>query len=139
MTTWEIIREFGLPIATGVAGWLVGRPKEKAEIDATNVDNAKKLYDEWQGIADREKLRSTEHENTISELRGVISALEGTVSALNMAIESLNTDNHACKSALSKIANERDILQQEVIKLREILERKENEKDNTIDINLHPN
>lgn len=138
MTTWEVIREFGLPVATGVAGWFVGRPKEKAEIDTTNVDNAKKLYDEWEGIADREKIRNQEHENTIAELRGVISALEGTVKALNIAIDSLNTDNHACKSALSKIMAERDILQQEVIKLREILERKENEKTDTSNTNnLH--
>lgn len=138
MDILEILKDYGLPIATGVGGWWAGRPREKAEIDTTNVDNAKKLYDEWEGIADRERQRSKEHENTISELRGVISTLEGTVSALNLAIESLKSDNHSCKVALNKIMVERDILQNEVIKLREILERKEHETstDLNLDINL---
>lgn len=128
--------------AAGIAGWIAGRPKEQAEIDTTNLDNAKKLYQEYKDLADREKARGMEHEKTIGDLRSVISTLEDTVSALNSAIDSLKTDNHACKSALSKIMAERDILQNEVEKLREILERKESNEINEVgDINdpLHLN
>ncbi|AIM37363.1 hypothetical protein KO02_12170 [Sphingobacterium sp. ML3W] len=139
MEILDVLERFGLPVGSFVGGWLAGRPKQKADIDTTNVDNAKKLFDEYKDLADREKQRGTEHEKTIGDLRSVISTLEDTVSALNGAIDSLKTDNHACKSALKRIRDERDILQNEVVKLREILERKQNEKTDIIIDNLHPN
>lgn len=128
MEAWEIVRDFGLPVLTGVAGWWAGRPKEKADIDTTNVENAKKLFDEYKHLVEMQKLRGQEHENTIAELRGVISTLEGTVNALNDTIDNLKSDNHSCKRALTDIMHERDILLQEVEKLKVLLERKEDEK-----------
>jgi chromosome segregation ATPase len=139
MDIWEAIKDYGLPIVTGVAGWWAGKPKVKAEIDTTNVDNAKKLYDEYKELVEIQKSHNLEKENTIAELRGVISMLEETIGKLNDTIEELKEDNHSCKKALKAITEERNKLQQEVEKLKTLLEGKYEEDIDTINDNLHLN
>lgn len=129
----EILKDWGLPIATGIGGWLAGKPREKVDIDTIKLDNTAKLMDRWKEIADNEKNRALEHEKTITDLRSVISSLEDTVSSLNTAIDNLRNDNHSCKSALKKIEAQRDLLQKEVEKLEVIIKRKEHEN---IDIGI---
>lgn len=147
MDLLEIFKDYGLPVVTGIAGWWAGRPKEKAEIDTTNVDNAKKLYDEYKELVELQKAQNLEKENTIAELRGVISTLEDTIGRLNDTIEELKEDNYSCKKALKAIMEERDKLQKEVEKLKELLASEGNEKvsegnekvDTTITDGLHLN
>lgn len=127
MDVLEILEKFGAPLITGVGGYLMGKPKAKADIDTINIDNTAKLMDRWKEIADNEKQRGQEHEKTITDLRDVISSLEGTISSLNIAIDSLSNDNNSYKIALEKIVNERDLLQKEVVKLEEIIKRKKDE------------
>ncbi len=82
----ELLREFVLPIITtfvgALVGWLFGRPKEKAELQTSeldNVDKAVKIYREMiedlgekyaQAISDLEKAnkRIKELESSVEEL-----------------------------------------------------------------------
>lgn len=139
MDLLDILKDYGLPVVTGIAGWWAGKPKEKAEIDTTNVDNAKKLYDEYKELVELQKAQNLEKENTIAELRGVISTLEDTIGRLNDTIEELKEDNHSCKKALKAITEERNKLQKEVEKLKALLEGQENEKIDNISDSLHLN
>lgn len=82
----ELLREFLLPIITtfvgALVGWFFGRPKEKAELQTSeldNVDKAVKIYREM--IEDLgEQLRKAIAE--LNEAKTTIRDLEGTVEKL---------------------------------------------------------
>lgn len=114
MTTWDLIREVGLPLATGIAGWWAGRPKEKVELEATSVDNAGKVIDKWEGYADR-------LEKNIEQLRSIIEEL-------NDALKLANDEKVACGKALLKLQTEYDELSQLYNEMLKEFERIKNEK-----------
>lgn len=139
MTVWEILREFLVPVGTGVAGYFVGKPRMRAEIDSTNIENSKQLFAEYKELVEMRKMQGLEHENTISELRSVISTLEDTISRLNDTIDDLKDDNYSCKKALKAIMEERDNLQKEVEKLKVLLKFEENEGLSALDGDIQLN
>lgn len=92
----EILKDFGVPVCTGIAGWLVGRPREKADIEAVQVDNAGKVIDKWSGYSER-------LERNIEQLSGIIDDLRD---ALTMAKD----EKLACKRSLELLQIEYDKL-----------------------------
>lgn len=96
MEITEILEKFGIPVATGVAGWWAGRPKTKVEIEATNIDSAGKVIDKWAGYTER-------LESNIGKLSDIIDDLKD-------ALQLARDENLACKSSLLKLQVEYDSL-----------------------------
>ncbi|MGE8423522.1 MAG: hypothetical protein ACN6PI_11880 [Sphingobacterium siyangense] len=53
MELLEILEKLIIPLVTAVGGYFVGRPKQQAEVEATNVENAGKVIEKWEGYANR--------------------------------------------------------------------------------------
>ncbi|UIR56348.1 hypothetical protein LZQ00_00635 [Sphingobacterium sp. SRCM116780] len=96
MELLDLLERFGAPIITGIGGYFVGRPKQQAEVEATNVENAGKVIDKWEGYADR-------LEKNIEQLRSVIGDL-------NDALKLANDEKIACAKTLAKLEAEYDDL-----------------------------
>lgn len=96
MEILNALKDFGIPVATAIAGWLAGRPKEKVDIEAAQVDNAGKVIDKWSGYSER-------LEKNIEQLSGIIDDLR---EALNMAKD----EKLACKRSLEMLQIEYDKL-----------------------------
>ncbi|GEM64579.1 hypothetical protein SF1_25610 [Sphingobacterium faecium NBRC 15299] len=96
MELLELVERFGTPVITGIIGYFVGRPKQQAEVEATNVENAGKVIDKWAGYADR-------LEKNIEQLRAVIEDL-------NDALRIANDEHIACAKTLAKLQAEYDDL-----------------------------
>ena len=96
MEITEILEKFGIPIATGVAGWWAGRPKTKVEIEATNIDSAGKVIDKWAGYTER--------------LESNIGKLSDIIDDLKEALQLARDESLACKSSLLRLQNEYDSL-----------------------------
>ena len=124
MEVLDLVRDFGFPMVTGVAGWWAGRPKAKVEVEATSVDNAGKVIDKWEGYADR-------LEKNIEQLRAVIEEL-------NDALKLANDDKVACGKSLLKLQLEYDELMQLYHEMQKELDRVKNEKFINTDTNLQP-
>lgn len=92
MELLELVERFGTPVITGIIGYFVGRPKQQAEVEATNVENAGKVIDKWAGYADR-------LEKNIEQLRAVIEDL-------NDALRIANDEHIACAKTLAKLQAE---------------------------------
>lgn len=138
----DLLREFGIPIATGVIGYISGKPKEKADISTINVDNSGKLMDRWRQIADNEKQRAEDLEETISELKATISEFKVTITSLNSVILNMSDDNTACKYNLLQLQAEYDKLKIICNDLQLQLNKlKANENETSLDLNddLHLN
>lgn len=96
MEILDILKDFGIPVGTGLIGYFTGRPREKADIEGVQVDNAGKVIDKWSGYSER-------LERNIEQLSGVIDDLRD---ALTMAKD----EQLACKKSLDKLQNEYDKL-----------------------------
>ncbi|MGA6116857.1 hypothetical protein [Sphingobacterium anhuiense] len=115
----ELLERFGAPLITGICGYLVGRPKQKAEVEATNVENAGKVIDKWASYADH-------LEKNIEQLRAAIEEL-------NEALELVNDEKAFCAKTLTKLQIEYDDLKKLCNELQIELRRMKNEKNIKID------
>jgi predicted nuclease with TOPRIM domain len=118
MELLELVERFGTPLITGIVGYLVGRPKQKAEVEATNVENAGKVIDKWVSYADR-------LEKNVEQLRAAIAEL-------NEALEMVNEEKAACAKTLAKLQIEYDNLKKLYDEVQLELRRIKNEKNNRI-------
>lgn len=119
MDLLELLERFGTPIITGIIGYFVGRPKQQAEVEATNVENAGKVIDKWAGYADR-------LEKNIEQLRAVIEDL-------NDALQLVNDEKIACAKTLAKLQAEYDDLMKLFNELQIELRKIKNEDSNRND------
>ncbi len=122
MELLELVERFGTPVITGIIGYFVGRPKQQAEVEATNVENAGKVIDKWAGYADR-------LEKNIEQLRAVIEDL-------NDALRIANDEHIACAKTLAKLQAEYDDLMKLFNELQIELKKIKNE-DNSSRVRSH--
>ena len=134
----QFVQEYVLPnlwgalvgVVASLWMWFKGRPKEKIEKDGGIVENAKKVLEMSEDIAER-------LEKQLLASDGVISALR---EKLQIAIESENACKKALKAIKQEYANfqvlfndqkiELDALREECKRLRLAIENKENEDNN---------
>jgi len=119
MELLELLERFGAPLITGIVGYFVGRPKQQAEVEATNVENAGKVIDKWAGYADR-------LEKNIEQLRAVIEDL-------NDALQLANDEKITCAKTLAKLQVEFDDLMKLYTELQGELKKIKNEENNRND------
>lgn len=119
MELLELVERFGTPVITGIIGYFVGRPKQQAEVEATNVENAGKVIDKWAGYADR-------LEKNIEQLRAVIEDL-------NDALQLANDDKITCAKTLAKLQAEYDDLMKLFNELKIELKKIKNENSSRND------
>ncbi|MEN5084836.1 hypothetical protein ABE426_00020 [Sphingobacterium faecium] len=119
MELLELVERFGTPVITGIIGYFVGRPKQQAEVEATNVENAGKVIDKWAGYADR-------LEKNIEQLRAVIEDL-------NDALRIANDEHIACAKTLAKLQAEYDDLMKLFNELQIELKKIKNEDNSRND------
>ena len=119
MEPLELVERFGTPVITGIIGYFVGRPKQQAEVEATNVENAGKVIDKWAVYADR-------LEKNIEQLRAVIEDL-------NDALRIANDEHIACAKTLAKLQAEYDDLMKLFNELQIELKKIKNEDNSRND------
>lgn len=119
MELLELVERFGTPVITGIIGYFVGRPKQQAEVEATNVENAGKVIDKWAGYADR-------LEKNIEQVRAVIEDL-------NDALRIANDEHIACAKTLAKLQAEYDDLMKLFNELQIELKKIKNEDNSRND------
>ncbi|MGJ1324755.1 hypothetical protein ACR780_18920 [Sphingobacterium faecium] len=119
MELLELVERFGTPVITGIIGYFVGRPKQQAEVEATNVENAGKVIDKWAGYADR-------LEKNIEQLRAVIEDL-------NDALRIANDEHISCAKTLAKLQAEYDDLMKLFNELQIELKKIKNEDNSRND------
>ena len=119
MELLEILEKLIVPVVTAVGGYLVGRPKQQAEVEATNVDNAGKVIDKWESYANR-------LEKEITQLRAVIADL-------NAGLKLANEERMACSKTLAALQVKYDDLMTLYNELQIELKRIKNEKYISID------
>lgn len=117
----EILEKLIIPVVTAIGGYLVGRPKQQAEVEATNVENAGKVIDKWEGYANR-------LEKDIEHLRAIIEDL-------NEGLKLAHEDRIACSKTLTELQVKYDDLMKLYNELQIELKRVKNEKYNPIDRN----
>lgn len=96
MELLEVLEKLIIPVATALAGYFVGRPKQQAEVEATNVENAGKVIEKWEGYANR-------LEKDIEQLRAIIEDL-------NEGLRLANDDRVACTKTLADLQGKYDDL-----------------------------
>lgn len=121
MELLEIFEKLLIPIVTAIGGYFVGRPKQQAEVEATNVENAGKVIDKWEAYANR-------LEKDIEHLRAIIEDL-------NEGLQLANEDRVACSKTLAELQLKYDDLMKLYNELQIELKRVKNEKYNSIDRN----
>ena len=121
MEILEILEKLIVPIATAIGGYLVGRPKQQAEVEATNVENAGKVIDKWEAYANR-------LEKDIEHLRAIIEDL-------NEGLKLANDDRMACSRTLAELQVKYDDLMKLYNELQIELKKVKNEKYIAIDHN----
>jgi len=121
MELLEILEKLIIPIVTAIGGYFVGRPKQQAEVEATNVENAGKVIDKWEGYANR-------LEKDIEHLRAIIEDL-------NEGLKLANEDRIACSKTLAELQTKYDDLMKLYNELQIELKRAKNEKYISIDRN----
>jgi len=89
MELLDILGKLNIPVVTGIGGYFVGRPKQEAEVEATNVENAGKVIDKWAAYAER-------LEKNIEQL-GIV------IEDLNDALQLANNERLACEKTLAKL------------------------------------
>lgn len=115
MDLQDIIKTIVIPLFSGIAGYFVGKPREKAEIEGVAVRSASDVIDKWGGYADR-------LENNIEQLSKVIDDLR---EALKLAKD----EKLACQKSLEKLQKEYEELLNLYNALSVELERMRSEKD----------
>ncbi|WP_433863075.1 hypothetical protein [Sphingobacterium thalpophilum] len=121
MELLEILEKLIVPLVTAIAGYLVGRPKQRAEVEATNVDNAGKVIDKWESYASR-------LEKDIEHLRAIIEDL-------NAGLKLANEERIACSKTLTALQVKYDDLMKLYSELQIELKKVKNEKCISIDRN----
>lgn len=114
MELLEILEKLIVPLVTAIAGYLVGRPKQRAEVEATNVDNAGKVIDKWESYASR-------LEKDIEHLRAIIEDL-------NAGLKLANEERIACSKTLAALQVKYDDLMKLYSELQIELKKVKNEK-----------
>jgi len=89
MELLDILGKLIIPVVTGIGGYFVGRPKQEAEVEATNVENAGKVIDKWAAYAER--------------LEKKIEQLGIVIEDLNDALQLANNERLACEKTLAKL------------------------------------
>ncbi|OJZ15059.1 hypothetical protein [Sphingobacterium sp. 40-24] len=117
MELLEILEKLIIPVATAVGGYLVGRPKQQAEVEATNVENAGKVIEKWEGYANR-------LEKDIEHLRTIIEDL-------NEGLHLANDERMSCAKTLADLQVKYDDLMKLYNRLQIELKRVKNEKYTT--------
>ncbi|MDM1294462.1 hypothetical protein HX021_09175 [Sphingobacterium sp. N143] len=121
MELLEILEKLVVPIVTAIVGYLVGRPKQQAEVEATNVENAGKVMDKWEAYANR-------LEKDIEQLRTIIEDL-------NEGLRLANDERMACARTLADLQAKYDDLMKLYHALQIELKKVKNEKYMPIDPN----
>ncbi|MGJ1417252.1 hypothetical protein ACR784_08285 [Sphingobacterium multivorum] len=89
MELLEILEKLIIPVVTAVGGYFVGKPKQQAEVEATNVENAGKVIEKWEGYANR-------LEKDIEQLRTIIEDL-------NEGLRLANDERTSCAKTLADL------------------------------------
>ncbi|WP_293904646.1 MULTISPECIES: hypothetical protein [unclassified Sphingobacterium] len=121
MELLEILEKLIIPVVTAVGGYLVGKPKQQAEVEATNVENAGKVIEKWEGYANR-------LEKDIEQLRAIIEDL-------NEGLRLANDERIACTKTLGDLQAKYDDLMKLYNRLQIELKQIKNEKYTTDDLN----
>ncbi len=108
-------------MVTAVGGYLVGKPKQQAEVEATNVENAGKVIEKWEGYANR-------LEKDIEQLRAIIEDL-------NEGLRLANDERITCTKTLGDLQAKYDDLMKLYNRLQIELRHIKNEKYTTDDRN----
>ncbi len=119
MELLEILEKLIIPVVTAVGGYLVGKPKQQAEVEATNVENAGKVIEKWEGYANR-------LEKNIEQLRTIIEDL-------NEGLRLANDERITCTKTLADLQVKYDDLMKLYNRLQIELRRIKNEKYTTDD------
>ena len=119
MELLEILEKLIIPLVTAVGGYLVGKPKQQAEVEATNVENAGKVIEKWEGYANR-------LEKDIEQLRTIIEDL-------NEGLRLANDERITCMKTLADLQVKYDDLMKLYNRLQIELRRIKNEKYTTHD------
>jgi len=96
MDLLEILEKLIIPVATAVGGYFVGKPKEQAQVEATNVENAGKEIEKWEGYSNR--------------LAKDIEQLRAIIEDLNEALRLANDERMACIRTLADLQKKYDDL-----------------------------
>ena len=121
MELLEILEKLIIPVVTAVGGYLVGKPKQQAEVEATNVENAGKVIEKWEGYANR-------LEKDIEQLRAIIEDL-------NEGLRLANDERITCTKTLGDLQVKYDDLMKLYNRLQIELRHIKNEKYTTDDRN----
>jgi len=121
MELLEILEKLIIPVVTAVGGYLVGKPKQQAEVEATNVENAGKVIEKWEGYANR-------LEKDIEQLRAIIEDL-------NEGLRLANDERITCTKTLGDLQAKYDDLMKLYNRLQIELRHIKNEKYTTDDRN----
>jgi hypothetical protein len=119
MELLEILEKLIIPVVTAVGGYLVGKPKQQAEVEATNVENAGKVIEKWEGYANR-------LEKDIEQLRAIIEDL-------NEGLRLTNDERVTCAKTLGDLQAKYDDLMKLYNRLQIELRHIKNEKYTTDD------
>ncbi|MGJ1239099.1 hypothetical protein ACLCDV_05725 [Sphingobacterium sp. Lzh-3] len=121
MELLEILEKLIIPVVTAIGGYLVGKPKQQAEVEATNVENAGKVIEKWEGYSNR--------------LAKDIEQQRGVIEDLNEALHLANDERIACLKTSTDLQVKFDDLMKLYNRLQIELKRIQNEKCTTGDRN----
>lgn len=133
MTIWEILREFGLPVGTGVVGYFAGKPKRKIELDGGQVENANKVLAMYENIAERLQGQLNKSDEVISSLKDTIVALRDREETCKKTLEELQKEYDRLVSTCDQQHKELTRLRKDIATLKELI----NENTNTTSDSLH--
>ncbi|MCY4781741.1 hypothetical protein ORI89_18995 [Sphingobacterium sp. UT-1RO-CII-1] len=137
MEILEILKDYGLPVATGLAGWWAGRPREKADIDSTNIDSAKKVLEMSEDIAERLQAQLVKSDEVIEALKEKFKIELEQGNTCRKALKKVQEELSEWKSIAERQNIELEALRTEIRELRKIIE--EHEKANSSTRNMHAN
>lgn len=124
MTIWEILREFGLPVGTGVVGYIAGKPKRKVELDSGQVENANKVLAMYENIAERLQGQLNKSDEVISSLKDTIVALRDREEACKKTLRELQKEYDRLVKTCDQQHRELTQLRKDISKLKEIVNEK---------------
>lgn len=124
MTIWEILREFGLPVGTGVVGYIAGKPKRKVELDSGQVENANKVLAMYENIAERLQGQLNKSDEVISSLKDTIVALRDREETCKKTLRELQKEYDRLVKTCDQQHRELTQLRKDISKLKEIVNEK---------------
>ena len=108
MTDWiKEVLFIALPaLASGFAGWLFGRGRQREEVHALEMDNVSKAIEIWRDTANQVETKYTELQKQVEQLRQSSLRLEAEHRKLSEDYRKLHQENDRLRQRVKKLENE---------------------------------